>query len=167
MAKTVEFLNFRPATSVRNETAIVFVHRFTHDVEKTCRRIPNFLRDDPGFNDWDLLGVGYQSNRRFDLMGLRSSDARLEESAIMLHSRPELGRYKRLAFVARRGHWWCSSPLCRTRTCATAKHRELSAQKRTPSEAASMEEQALCVADLCGVGKANRDKLADAYEGNP
>jgi hypothetical protein len=49
-----------------------------------------------------LLGVGYQSNRRFDLTGLWSSDARLEEIAIMLHSRPEISssNYKRLAFVA-------------------------------------------------------------------
>ena len=31
----------------------------------------------------------------------------------------------------------------------------------------SMEEQALRIADLCGSGKAYRDKLADAYEGRP
>jgi hypothetical protein len=30
-----------------------------------------------------------------------------------------------------------------------------------------MEEQALRVSDLCGVGKAERDKLATAYEGRP
>ena len=100
MAKNVEFVNFRPISSDRNDTAIVFVHGFTGDVEKTWRRIPEFLRDNPGLNKWDLLGVGYQSNRRFDLTGLWSSDARLEEIAIMLHSRPELGRYRRLAFVA-------------------------------------------------------------------
>ena len=100
MAKTVEFINFRPISSDRNDTAIVFVHGFTGDVEKTWRRIPEFLRDNPVLNEWDLLGVGYQSNRRFDLTGLWSSDARLEEIAIMLHSRPELGRYRRLAFVA-------------------------------------------------------------------
>jgi hypothetical protein len=102
MSKAVEFVNFRPASSARNDTALVFVHGFTGDVEKTWRRIPEFLRGHPGLKEWDLLGVGYQSNRRFDLPGLWSSDARLEEIAIMLHSRPELdpGRYKRLAFVA-------------------------------------------------------------------
>src|SRR5215831_2546885 len=100
MAKTVEFVNFRPISPDRNDTAIVFVHGFTGDVEKTWRRIPELLRGDSGLNEWDLLGVGYQSNRRFDLTGLWSSDARLEEIATMLHSRPELGRYKRLAFVA-------------------------------------------------------------------
>jgi len=102
MSRTVEFVNFRPVSSARNDTALVFVHGFTGDVEKTWRRIPEFLRDNPSLNEWDLLGVGYQSNRRFDLPGLWSSDARLEEIAIMLHSRPELGpeKYRRLAFVA-------------------------------------------------------------------
>jgi pimeloyl-ACP methyl ester carboxylesterase len=100
MPKTVEFINFRAASSAKNETAIVFVHGFTGDVAKTWRRIPEFLQSDPRLNEWDLLGVGYQSNRRFDLTGLWSSDARLEEIAIMLHTRPDLGNYRRLAFVA-------------------------------------------------------------------
>jgi hypothetical protein len=102
MSKTVEFINFRPASTAKNKTAIVFVHGFTGDVEKTWRRIPEFLRNDPSLNEWDLLGVGYQSNRRFDLTGLWSSDARLEEIANMVHARPELsaGTYTRLAFVA-------------------------------------------------------------------
>src|SRR5271166_4621087 len=102
MPKTVEFINFRPASTAKNDTAIVFVHGFTGDVAKTWRRIPEFLRNDPRLNEWDLLGVGYQSNRRFDLTGLWSSDARLEEISIMLHARPELspGNYRRLAFVA-------------------------------------------------------------------
>lgn len=100
MPKTVEFINFRPASSAKNQTAIVFVHGFTGNVAKTWRRIPEFLQADRRLNEWDLLGVGYQSNRRFDLTGLWSSDARLEEIAIMLHARPELSRYKRLAFIA-------------------------------------------------------------------
>jgi pimeloyl-ACP methyl ester carboxylesterase len=102
MPKTVEFIDFRPASSAKNETAIVFVHGFTGDVAKTWRRIPEFLQGDPRLNEWDLLGVGYQSNRRFDLTGLWSSDARLEEIAIMLHARPELSpeNYRRLSFVA-------------------------------------------------------------------
>jgi pimeloyl-ACP methyl ester carboxylesterase len=100
MPKAVEFINFRPASSARNETAIVFVHGFTGDVAKTWKRIPEFLQADPRLNEWDSLGVGYQSNRRFDLTGLWSSDARLEEIANMLHARPELSRYKRLAFIA-------------------------------------------------------------------
>jgi hypothetical protein len=43
MPNTVEFINFRPASSAKNETAIVFVHGFTGDVAKTWRRIPEFL----------------------------------------------------------------------------------------------------------------------------
>jgi pimeloyl-ACP methyl ester carboxylesterase len=102
MPKTVEFINFRSGSSAKNSTALVFVHGFTGDVVKTWRHIPEFLQTDPRLNEWDLLGVGYQSNLRFDLPGLWSSDARLEEIAIMLHARPELssGNYRRLAFVA-------------------------------------------------------------------
>jgi pimeloyl-ACP methyl ester carboxylesterase len=102
MPKRVEFINFRPSSSAKNQTAIVFVHGFTGDVAKTWRRIPAFLQADPRLNEWDLLGVGYESNRRFDLPGIWSSDARLEEIAIMLHARPELSseKYRRLAFIA-------------------------------------------------------------------
>jgi pimeloyl-ACP methyl ester carboxylesterase len=50
---------------------------------------------------------------------------------------------------------------------AIAKHREAAAQELKPWEATSMEEQALRVADLCRVGKAMRDKIANAYEGKP
>ena len=102
MPNPVEYVNFRPASSAKNETAIVFVHGFTGDVAKTWGRIPEFLQTDSRLNEWDLLGVGYQSNRRFDLTGLWSSDAQLTEIATMLHSRPELspGKYKRLALVA-------------------------------------------------------------------
>jgi hypothetical protein len=42
---------------------------------------------------------------------------------------------------------------------------EAAAQKLKPWESSSMEEQALRVADLCRLGKAYRDKLANAYEG--
>ena len=45
------------------------------------------------------------------------------------------------------------------------KHQEAAAQELKPWEASSMEEQALRIADLCGAGKAYRDKLANAYEG--
>jgi pimeloyl-ACP methyl ester carboxylesterase len=102
MAKNIEFIDFRSASTGRNKTAVVFVHGFTGDVEKTWGRIPEFLRDSPGLNEWDLLGVGYQTHRRFDLPGLWSSDARLEEIALMIYSRPELSpeKYRRLAFVA-------------------------------------------------------------------
>jgi pimeloyl-ACP methyl ester carboxylesterase len=102
MPKTVQFVNFRPSSLAKNETALVFVHGFTGDVAKTWRRIPEFLQAEHRLNDWDLLAIGYQSNRRFDVTGLWSADARLEEIAIMLHSRPELSpeNYRRLAFVA-------------------------------------------------------------------
>ena len=55
MPKTVEFLNFRPSPSAKNNTAIVFVHGFTGDLMKTWRRIPEFLRPDPRLNSGTCL----------------------------------------------------------------------------------------------------------------
>lgn len=47
------------------------------------------------------------------------------------------------------------------------KHRQAAVQKLKPWEAGSMEEQALRVADLCGLDTVYCEKLASAYEGEP
>ena len=98
----LEFVNFNSAATERRKTAVVFVHGFTGDVRATWRRIPEFLQAMQRLRDWDLLGFGYQSRKLFDLVGLWSADAQLEEIATMLNSRPEIGddRYPTLTFVA-------------------------------------------------------------------
>lgn len=102
MPKTLGFINFRPASSSKDETAIVFVHGFTGDSAKTWRRIPEFLRADPRLNGWGPAWLWISKSSALRPDRALEFDARLEEIAVMLHSRPELSpeNYKRLAFVA-------------------------------------------------------------------
>jgi pimeloyl-ACP methyl ester carboxylesterase len=101
MAK-IDIEKLNPGPVGGNRTAIVFVHGFTGDRRGTWNRIPEFIQKDKRLQEWDLYGFGYQSRKRFDLLGLWSADARLEEIAIKLKSTPEIGKknYSRLAFVA-------------------------------------------------------------------
>ena len=84
-----------------NNVAIVFVHGFTGDVEKTWGNIPEFLNQQPELAGWDLVGFGYESKRRFDIVNLWSADASLEEISTKLDTaldgRP---RYEKIALVA-------------------------------------------------------------------
>src|SRR5215471_15559315 len=98
----LEFVNFRPPSSRKYDAAVVFVHGFTGDAAKTWRRIPEFLQNMPSLQDWNLLGFGYRSGKLFDIVGLWSADAQLEEIATMLYSRPEIApqKYKTLTLIA-------------------------------------------------------------------
>jgi pimeloyl-ACP methyl ester carboxylesterase len=97
----IDIEQFNPGP-VGNQTAIVFVHGFTGDRRGTWNRIPEFLQADKRMRGWDLFGFGYGSHKRFDMLGIWSADARLEEIAIKLNSTPEIGKknYKTVAFVA-------------------------------------------------------------------
>ncbi len=83
-----------------NKAAIIFVHGFTGDVRTTWRSIPAYLKPMDALQDWDLRGFGYHSSKLFDLVGLWSADAKLEEIAIKLAEHPEIKHYETVAFVA-------------------------------------------------------------------
>jgi pimeloyl-ACP methyl ester carboxylesterase len=83
-----------------NTVAIVFVHGFTGDVEKTWGEIPHLLHQQPELAGWDLVGFGYESGRRFDIVNLWSADASLEEISTMLYTALDTPRYERIALVA-------------------------------------------------------------------
>jgi pimeloyl-ACP methyl ester carboxylesterase len=83
-----------------NKVAIVFVHGFTGDVEKTWGEIPRLLHEQPELGGWDLVGFGYESGRRFDIVNLWSADASLEEISTMLFTALDSPRYERIALVA-------------------------------------------------------------------
>jgi len=107
MAKSINFGRLDSESSQRsegNEAAVVFVHGFTGDWQKTWGRIPEFLMADPRLNGWDLFGFGFESRRRFDLLGLWSADAALPEIAIKLYTtistEMPTGKYRAIALVA-------------------------------------------------------------------
>src|SRR6202451_2971173 len=98
--KQHKFGRLNETSAANNQAAIVFVHGFTGDWQKTWGRIPEFLQ--PSLKTWDLYGFGYESNRRFDLLGLWSADASIPIIAEMLYTKSvnELKDYKVLALVA-------------------------------------------------------------------
>src|SRR5580704_641443 len=104
MAKCINFGRLDSGSSQNNEAAIVFVHGFTGDWKKTWGRIPEFLAADRKLQGWDLFGFGYESRRRFDLLGWWSADAALPEIATELYSTlftgAVKGKYKAIAWVA-------------------------------------------------------------------
>jgi pimeloyl-ACP methyl ester carboxylesterase len=98
--KTLHFGRLDGGSGTTNQAAIVFVHGFTGDWQKTWGRIPEFLR--PALKTWDFYGFGYESRRRFDLLRFWSTDAGISVIAEMLYAKSvnELKDYKALAFVA-------------------------------------------------------------------
>jgi alpha/beta hydrolase fold len=86
--------------SEASKVAIIFVHGFTGDVERTWGDIPKFLHDQPKLAGWDLAGFGYQSKRRFDIVNLWSADASLEEIATELNAAIDLSPYESVTLVA-------------------------------------------------------------------
>jgi pimeloyl-ACP methyl ester carboxylesterase len=104
MSKSINFGRLDSGSSQSNEAAVIFVHGFTGDWQKTWGRIPQFLGANQKLKGWDLFGFGYESRRRFDLLGMWSADAALPEIATKLYAfiRTEVppGKYKAIALVA-------------------------------------------------------------------
>jgi len=150
-----EFVNLGSTAAASNQLAVVFVHGFAGNARKPRRRIPDFLQGMSSLGDWDLLGFGYQSNQLFDLVDLWSADPRLEEIAIVLHPRPEIApaKCKSVTFVAHRS------------AEGLEKLQKASQQRLEAWEAQSMEEQAIRVADLCGLSEEESKRFANFYEG--
>lgn len=94
------FTPFKMSGTTVPKVAIVFVHGFAGNYQRTWKEIPTALGTQPALAGWDLLGFGYETNRRFDIRSLWSCDAGLEEVSTMLITTPELSAYQRVAFVA-------------------------------------------------------------------
>ena len=84
-----------------NRNAIVYVHGFTGHAIMTWSQIPKLLSEDAQFAGWDHCAVGYQSSPYFDIAGLWSADARIEEIATMVYTELRNNpRYAAIALVA-------------------------------------------------------------------
>ena len=86
-----------------NDAALVFIHGFGGDAEKTWGQFPSFLCSEPRIEKWDIYSVGYPSSLRIDVPNLWSADPELKTLAIELRtalSLPPFARYKVIAIAA-------------------------------------------------------------------
>ena len=89
--------------SNRSETAIVFVHGFGGDPEKTWGKFPEFLSADRQLSGWDVFTVGYTTRLVPDIVGIWSADAPLDRLALLLASalmESTLAEYRSLVLIA-------------------------------------------------------------------
>jgi len=93
-----------PYKNEKQNAAVVFIHGFTGDVQKTWGNFPEFLKQHPDITDWDIFSIGYPTSlfalesRRiwFAYPSLRT----LADSLRTRIAYPPFDRYENLAFVA-------------------------------------------------------------------
>lgn len=86
-----------------SEAAMVFIHGFGGDVEKTWGQFPTLLCSEPRTEKWDIYSIGYPSSLRIDVPNLWSADPELKTLAIELRttlSLPPFAGYKVIAIAA-------------------------------------------------------------------
>lgn len=85
------------------DSAVIFLHGFTGDIQKTWKEFPDLLMKDGELDGWDVFSVGYPSSLVIpDVPGLRKASPGLQALADTLttHVRYSFDRYEHLAFVA-------------------------------------------------------------------
>lgn len=86
-----------------NDAAIVFIHGFGGNAEKTWGQFPSLLCSDPRLQKWDIYSIGYPSSLRIDVPNLWSADPVLKILATELRtslSLPPFAGYKAIAIAA-------------------------------------------------------------------
>lgn len=86
-----------------SKTAIVFLHGFSGDAEKTWQGFPQFLLVDPRLKGWDVWSVGFPTSLYPELRGLWTADPGIALLATELHTRcvcGDLVQYVRLVLIA-------------------------------------------------------------------
>ncbi len=89
--------------SAHKETAIVFIHGFSGDAQKTWGSFPGLLAQDQRIEDWDIFSLGYATSLAPDLTGFWSADPPLVSLADLLRTTitlSPLDKYTSLALVA-------------------------------------------------------------------
>lgn len=85
------------------EAAIVFIHGFSGDPQKTWGSFPGLLIADERIAAWDIFSLGYATSIAPDLRGIWSADPPLVSLADLLRTAaglPPLNAYKGLALIA-------------------------------------------------------------------
>ena len=83
----------RADTDKGNKDVIVFVHGFDSDSE-TWAEICKVFTQESQLPAWDIYSFSYETSKKFDLVGIWSSDARIEEIAISLKTVCSIELYK-------------------------------------------------------------------------
>ncbi len=86
-----------------NDAAMVLIHGFGGNAEKTWGQFPSLLCSEPRIEKWDIYSIGYPSSLRIDVPNLWSADPELKTLAIELRtslSLPPFAGYKVIAIVA-------------------------------------------------------------------
>ena len=85
-----------------NKNAVVYVHGFTGHITDTWGEMPALLGTDSRLDGWDHCAIGYESSRLFDIAGLWSADARIQEIATLLYTAltSRDAHYQAIALVA-------------------------------------------------------------------
>lgn len=85
------------------KAAIVFLHGFCGESDKTWGDFPLYLMSNPGLKGWDIYGLGYPTSLRIDIPGIWRADPGLEmvsrQFRTVMRQYP-LKDYEALAFVA-------------------------------------------------------------------
>ena len=98
-----QLIPLRMATAPKAKAAIVFVHGFTGDIEKTWGEFPALLRDDLKLDGWDIYAAGYDSHLRLDVTKIWSADPNLDKVALKLRTDAKAGMlspYESLCLIA-------------------------------------------------------------------
>ncbi|QWD27087.1 alpha/beta hydrolase [Polynucleobacter paneuropaeus] len=83
--------------------AIVFIHGFGGDADKTWGQFPSLLCSEQRLQSWDIYSIGYPSNLRIDVPNLWSADPELKILSIELRTflaLPPFLNYKAIAIAA-------------------------------------------------------------------
>lgn len=86
-----------------SDVALVFVHGFGGDVQKTWGDFPPLVCAHEKSKEWDVFSLGYASSLRIDVPGVWAADPELKALAKALStaiSLPPLARYKAIAIAA-------------------------------------------------------------------
>jgi pimeloyl-ACP methyl ester carboxylesterase len=86
------------------DAAIVFIHGFLGDPQKTWGNFPAILTAQPALDGWDIFSVGYPTSASFDLAGFWKADPDISGVALSLKTQLAydltLRRYKTVAIIA-------------------------------------------------------------------